>query len=43
MDWDILIRLGKRYPVEYIPAYMACLREHPEAKTFAGGKRGNVG
>jgi len=40
MDWDILIRLGKRYPVEYIPAYMACLREHPEAKTFAGGKRG---
>jgi len=39
MDWDILIRLGKRYPVEYIPAYMACLREHPEAKTFAGGAR----
>ena len=41
MDWDILIRLGKRYPVEYIPAYMACLREHPEAKTFAGGKSGD--
>jgi glycosyltransferase involved in cell wall biosynthesis len=37
MDWDILIRLGKRYPLEYIPAYMACLREYPEAKTFAGG------
>jgi hypothetical protein len=39
MDWDILIRLGKKYPVEYIPAYMACLREYPEAKTFAGGMR----
>ncbi|MGP8245398.1 MAG: glycosyltransferase family 2 protein [Bryobacteraceae bacterium] len=39
MDWDILIRLGKKYPLEYIPAYMACLREYPEAKSFAGGMR----
>ena len=39
MDWDILIRLGKKYPLVYIPEYMACLREYPEAKTFAGGSR----
>jgi glycosyltransferase involved in cell wall biosynthesis len=39
MDWDILIRLGKKYPIEYIPRYMACLREYPETKTLAGGPR----
>jgi glycosyltransferase involved in cell wall biosynthesis len=39
MDWDILIRLGKKYPIEYIPQYMACLREYPETKTLAGGSR----
>ncbi len=37
MDWDILIRLGKRFPIGYIPEYMGCLREYPEAKSFAGG------
>jgi hypothetical protein len=37
MDWDILIRIGKRYGLEYIPQYMGCLREYPEAKSFAGG------
>jgi hypothetical protein len=37
MDWDILIRIGMKYPLEYIPVYMGCLREYPEAKSFAGG------
>ena len=39
MDWDILIRIGLRYPMVYVPEYMGCLREYAEAKTFAGGIR----
>jgi hypothetical protein len=39
MDWEILIRIAKRYPLEYIPEYMGCLREYGEAKTFSGGGR----
>ncbi len=39
MDWDILIRLGLRYPLVYVSEYMGCLREYPEAKSFAGGVR----
>ena len=39
MDWDILIRIGMKYPLEYVPEYMGCLREYPEAKTFAGGSQ----
>jgi hypothetical protein len=39
MDWDILIRIGRRYPLLCIPEYMGCLREYPEAKSFAGGIR----
>lgn len=39
MDWDLLIRIGMRYHLEYIPEYMGCLREYPEAKSFAGGMR----
>lgn len=38
MDWDLLIRIGKRYPLHYIPEYLGCLREYPEAKSFAGGR-----
>jgi hypothetical protein len=38
MDWDILIRIASKYPLEYIPTYMGCLREHGEAKTSAGGE-----
>jgi hypothetical protein len=38
MDWDVLIRIGKRWPLAYIPEYLGCLREYPEAKTFSGGK-----
>jgi len=39
MDWDLLIRIGMKYSLQYIPEYMGCLREYPEAKSFAGGKR----
>ena len=38
MDWDILIRIAKRYSVHYIPEYMGCLREYPESKSFSGGR-----
>jgi len=39
MDWDIFIRIGMKYPLEFIPEYMGCLREYPEAKSSAGGAR----
>ena len=39
MDWDILIRIARRWPLEYVPEYLGCLREYPEAKTSAGGAR----
>ncbi len=39
MDWDILIRIGKRYEMGYIPEFMGCLREYPEAKSFSGGAK----
>ncbi len=37
MDWDLLIRLGKRHPIAYIPEPMAAIREYATAKSFAGG------
>lgn len=37
MDWDLLIRIGKKYPLQYIPEYMGCLREYAAAKSFSGG------
>jgi glycosyltransferase involved in cell wall biosynthesis len=37
MDWDLFIRIGKRYPIGYVPEYLGCLREYPEAKSFTGG------
>lgn len=37
MDWDILIRLGKRFPMHYIPAYMGAIREYSDTKTGSGG------
>jgi hypothetical protein len=39
MDWDILIRIGMQFPLHYVPEFMGCLREYPEAKSFAGGMR----
>ena len=37
MDWDILIRLGKRFDFTYIPEYLGSLREYETTKTFSGG------
>lgn len=37
MDWDFLIRVAKRYGLTYVPEYIGCLREYPEAKSFSGG------
>ncbi|MBL8240902.1 MAG: glycosyltransferase [Bryobacterales bacterium] len=39
MDWDILVRLGKRYGLAYVPETLGCLREYEAAKSFAGGGR----
>lgn len=39
MDWDLLVRLGKRYGLRYIPQYLGCLREYGETKTASGGSR----
>ncbi len=39
MDWDILVRLGKRYGLSYVPETLGCLREYEEAKSFSGGAR----
>jgi glycosyltransferase involved in cell wall biosynthesis len=38
MDWDLLIRLGKRFGLHYVPEYFGVLREYPETKSFAGGR-----
>ncbi len=37
LDWDILMRTGKRYVMGYVPQFMGCIREYPQAKTSAGG------
>ena len=37
MDWDLLIRLGKKFGLAYTPECLAALREYPEAKSFSGG------
>jgi glycosyltransferase involved in cell wall biosynthesis len=39
LDWDLFIRIGKRFHVEYIPEYLGCIREHGDAKTSTGGTR----
>lgn len=38
LDWDLLIKLGKRFGLHYVPEYFGALREYPEAKSFAGGR-----
>jgi len=38
LDWDLFIRLGKRFGLQYIPEFLGVLREYPEAKTFSGGR-----
>ena len=37
MDWDLWIRVGQRFNVAFVPEYLASLREHASAKSFAGG------
>lgn len=37
LDWDLLIRLGKRFGLRYVPEYLGVLREYADAKSFAGG------
>ena len=39
MDWDHWIRIGKEFRVEYLPEYLANLRQYPDAKTYSGGVR----
>lgn len=39
MDWDLLIRIGKRQPLHRIPEYLGCLREYGATKTASGGAR----
>ncbi len=39
MDWEILMRIGLHYRIEYIPEYMGAIREHESAKTFGGGRK----
>ncbi len=37
MDWEILMRIGKRYMLGYLPYYMGSIREHEGAKSTVGG------
>ncbi len=37
MDWEILMRVGKRFILRYLPYYMGSIREYGEAKTATGG------
>lgn len=41
MDWDLLVRLGKRFGLRYVPEYLGCLREYGETKTASGGGGGS--
>jgi len=38
LDWDLLIRLGLRRPLRWIPKMMGAIREHAAAKSFRGGR-----
>jgi glycosyltransferase involved in cell wall biosynthesis len=37
LDWEILMRIGKRFMLRYLPYYMGSIREYGEAKTSTGG------
>ena len=37
MDWEILMRIGKRYGVAYVPEPLGAIREYATAKSFSGG------
>jgi glycosyltransferase involved in cell wall biosynthesis len=37
MDWDLWIRIGRRFPVRYLPRRLAQARVHPDSKTSRAG------
>jgi glycosyltransferase involved in cell wall biosynthesis len=37
MDWDLWIRIGRRFPVRYLPRRLAQARLHPDTKTNRAG------
>lgn len=37
MDWDLWIRIGQRFPVQYLPRRLAQARLHPDTKTNRAG------
>ena len=37
MDWDLFVRIALQRHIHYIPEYLGCIREYPEAKSFSGG------
>ena len=39
LDWDLLIRIGRRYGLAFVPDEMGALREYDDAKSFSGGHR----
>jgi glycosyltransferase involved in cell wall biosynthesis len=39
LDWELLMRIGLRHPLVYIPRDMGAIREYPAAKSFAGGAK----
>ncbi len=39
MDWDILVKLAKRFGLHYVPVEMGAIREYEDAKSFAGGAK----
>ncbi|GIW79330.1 MAG: hypothetical protein KatS3mg105_1137 [Gemmatales bacterium] len=39
MDWDIFIRIAKKYPCVVINEFLACSREYPATKTSTGRMR----
>jgi hypothetical protein len=38
MDWDLLIRIGLKYPLIYLRECLASIREYPETKSLSRGK-----
>jgi len=38
MDYDLWIRIGKKYPVRHIPRVLASIRVYPHTKTASGGE-----
>ena len=39
MDWDLFLKIGRRFRIDYLPVYLGNIREHRSAKTATGGRR----